>query len=147
MCYGTYHRWLWYFRLLLERKMILVDLSQVLFSNLFANLGSLAYNSPNDGKEPPEPPFNEDLIRHMVLNSLRFYRSKFKDKYVKLVIACDNSPYWRKDVFPFYKSGRKKARDNSPLDWKLIFQSLNKIRDELGIYLEIEKSTSNQVDY
>ena len=81
------------------------------------------------------PVINEDLIRHMVLNSLRYYRTQFGNKYGNLIICCDSHHYWRKDVFPYYKAGRKKNRDNSPLDWHLIFETLNKLRNEIAEYL------------
>ena len=74
---------------------------------------------------------DEDLVRHMVLNSIRSYRTKFKNEYGELVICCDSNRNWRKSFFPEYKAHRKKGREKSSLDWDNIFQSLNKIRDEL----------------
>lgn len=100
--------------------MILVDLNQVLISNLMMQI-----------KGNPKIKLDEDLIRHMVLNSLRSYIKQFKGKYGEIVICCDSRRYWRRDVFPLYKANRKKDRDKSPLDWGLIFETLNKIRDEL----------------
>ena len=79
----------------------------------------------------PRAKIDEGLIRHIVLNSLRSYTKQFKSKYGNMVICCDSKKYWRRDVFPFYKSNRKKDRDKSDLDWNLIFETLNKIRDEL----------------
>jgi hypothetical protein len=79
----------------------------------------------------PKVKLDENLIRHMVLNSLRSYVKQFKEKYGEIIICCDSKKYWRRDVFPFYKSNRKKARDESGFDWTLIFETLNKIRDEL----------------
>jgi hypothetical protein len=73
----------------------------------------------------------EDLVRHMVLNSLRMYKKKFGDKYGELVICCDDKNYWRRDIFPYYKMNRKKDREASDLDWNTIFTVLNNIRDEL----------------
>jgi 5'-3' exonuclease len=67
----------------------------------------------------------------MVLNSIRSYRSKFKKEYGELVIACDGRRYWRKEVFPYYKANRKKNREASELDWKMIFECFNKLRNEL----------------
>jgi hypothetical protein len=67
----------------------------------------------------------------MVLNSLRAYRSKYKDKYGELVICCDNRHYWRKEVFPYYKASRKKTREASEIDWTAVFETLNTIRDEI----------------
>ena len=50
--------------------MIIVDLSQVMISNLMMQLG----NHTNTEVE-------EDLLRHMILNSIRSYNMKFKDEY------------------------------------------------------------------
>ena len=49
----------------------------------------------------------EDLIRHMILNSLRMHRVKHKDKFGELVICSDGPHNWRKDFFPPYKFKRK----------------------------------------
>jgi 5'-3' exonuclease, N-terminal resolvase-like domain/T4 RNase H, C terminal len=103
--------------------MLIIDLNQVLISNLMQQLNSHASMK-----------LDENLIRHMVLNSLRSYVKQFRQKYGEVVIACDSRKYWRKDVFPFYKANRKKDRDASVHDWTLIFESLNKIRDELAAF-------------
>jgi hypothetical protein len=76
----------------------------------------------------------ENLLRHFILNSIRSYNSKFKDKYGEMIIACDDKNYWRRQMFPYYKANRKKDRETSTLDWNAIFQSLNKIRDEIKEY-------------
>lgn len=99
---------------------VLVDLNQVLISNLMQQINS-----------DPKMQLDEGLIRHMVLNSLRSYVRQFKDKYGNIIICCDSKKYWRRDVFPLYKANRKKARDESGHDWTLIFETLNKVRDEL----------------
>lgn len=100
--------------------MILIDLNQVLISNLMMTVNS-----------DPSIKLNENLIRHTVLNSLRSYIQQFRSKYGNVVICCDSKKYWRRDIFPFYKCNRKKDRDKSEFDWGLIFETLNKIRDEL----------------
>ena len=100
--------------------MILIDLNQVLISNLMQQINS-----------NPKMKLDEPLIRHMVLNSLRSYAKQFKSKYGDIVVACDSKKYWRRDIFPFYKAHRKSDREKSEFDWHLIFQTLNKIRDEL----------------
>lgn len=100
--------------------MIILDLNQVMISNLMVQLG----NHTNAEVE-------EDILRHMILNSIRMYRQKFKAEYGDLVIACDDKNYWRRKVYPYYKANRKKARDKSEMDWTKIFEALNKIRSEL----------------
>jgi hypothetical protein len=99
---------------------ILVDMNQVLIAAVMQQIGS-----------NPKAHLDEGLIRHMVLNSLRSYAKQFKQKYGNIIICCDSKKYWRRDVFPFYKSNRKKDRDKSGFDWSLIFDTLNKVRDEL----------------
>lgn len=101
--------------------MIIVDFSNTIISNLMVELGHSGSDSPD-----------EDLLRHMVLNSLRKYQRKFKGEYGEMVIACDAGNLWRKDVFPYYKANRAKAKEESSLDWSSIFQTLNKIRDEIA---------------
>lgn len=101
--------------------MILVDLNQVVISNLMQQIGG----------NKSTMKLEEDLIRHMVLNSLRSYSRKFKQEYGEMVICCDNKTYWRRKVFPLYKANRKKDRDASTLDWGLIFETMSKLRAEL----------------
>jgi hypothetical protein len=92
----------------------------------------------------------ENMVRHMILNSLRSYRSKFRDEYGELVIACDNSNYWRKKIFPYYKANRKKSREKSDLDWKSIFDCMNMIRAELKEFfpykvIDIESAEADDI--
>ena len=100
--------------------MIIFDYNQVAISSLMEQIGS--------SKKPVE----EDLVRHMILNVIRTYVKKFKEKYgPEVIIACDNKNYWRRDVFPEYKASRKKSRDASGHDWTSIFEVLGKIKQEL----------------
>ena len=119
--------------------MIIVDLSQVMLSNLMMQLG----NHTNAQIE-------ESMVRHMVLNSLRSYKMKFSDEFGELVIACDNTNYWRKQAFPYYKANRKKNQEKSEMDWKAIFECLNKIRTELKEYfpyrvVDIESAEADDI--
>jgi hypothetical protein len=119
--------------------MILVDLNQVMISNLMAQIGS---HTNID--------LDENLLRHMVLNALRGYKNKFSNEYGELVICCDSTNIWRKDIYPYYKAHRKKARQDSELDWSSLFDSLNKIRDELKEYfpyknIQIDKAEADDV--
>ena len=100
--------------------MILIDMNQVCISNLMMQIGSKRQND-----------VDENLVRHMVLNSLRMYRSRFYEEYGELVLCYDSKKYWRREFFPNYKSNRKKDREATGLDWNLIFETLNNIRDEI----------------
>jgi 5'-3' exonuclease len=100
--------------------MIIFDYNQVAISSLMEQIGS--------SKKPVE----EDLVRHMILNVIRTYVKKFKEKYgPEVIIACDNKNYWRREIFPEYKASRKKTRAASGHDWTSIFEVLGKIKQEL----------------
>lgn len=73
----------------------------------------------------------EDMIRHMILNSIRMYNKKFRKEYGQMVIATDSSN-WRRDAFPQYKFKRRDGRDESPLDWNEIFRIINLVFEEIG---------------
>jgi hypothetical protein len=73
---------------------------------------------------------DENLIRHMILNTIRMYRQKFK-KYGEIVIVADAGGNWRKDVYPEYKAKRKQNREDSKIDWDEAFRIINMILSEL----------------
>lgn len=73
---------------------------------------------------------DENLIRHMILNSVRMYRQKFKD-YGEMVIVADAGGNWRKDVYPEYKGKRKSNREESKIDWDRAFANINMVLDEI----------------
>jgi len=100
--------------------MIIVDLNQVMISNFMSQIG----NHTNIEVD-------EDLLRHMILNSLRSYNAKFRSEYGEMVIAADAGNNWRKQIFPYYKANRKKSRDASELDWNKIFTILNGVREDI----------------
>ena len=104
-----------------EYIMILIDYTQVVLGSIIVSL--------NRGED-----LDDKLVRHITLNNLRYYRSRFKEEYGELVICTDDKHYWRRDYFPNYKINRKKDRASSPYDWNEIFSAVNMIRDELDIY-------------
>jgi 5'-3' exonuclease len=91
------------------------------------------------------------LVRHMILNTIRTYVKKFKATHgPEVVIACDSKNYWRREMFSFYKAGRKKARDASGHDWSSIFECLGKIKEELKLHspykvVEVETCEADDV--
>lgn len=102
--------------------MILCDYSQTMRACVAAEIG---FSKRID--------VTEDLLRHMILNSLRASVSKFKREYGELVLAVDHrAGYWRREVFPYYKAKRAKASKESPLDWRSIYATLDKIREEFA---------------
>ena len=104
--------------------MIIVDINQIMISNLMVQI---------NGRDAPE--LNEDLVRHMVLNSLRAHNKKFRKEYGEMVIACDSSNVWRREIFPNYKAGRKANRAKSEHDWTMIFDIISKVKNEIKAFL------------
>jgi len=103
--------------------LILIDYNQVAIANLMEQIGS------------SRTAVDESLVRHMILNTIRTYVKKFKESHgPEVVIACDNKKYWRRDIFPYYKAHRRKARESSGHDWTSIFEVLHKIKEELRIH-------------
>ena len=103
--------------------MILVDMSQISLASMMMHLNMNKTTKPD-----------ESMVRHMILNSLRMYRMRFKEEYGELILCFDSRHYWRRDHFPNYKAGRKKSREDSNLDWDAIFGCLNDIKQELKDY-------------
>lgn len=79
----------------------------------------------------PEDPISEGMIRHLILDTMRYNMTKFKEQYPITVLAFDSSKgYWRRDIAPYYKRNRKEKRDADPRDWEMIFSAINKITEE-----------------
>lgn len=100
--------------------MIIVDYSGIAIASIFSQLKS--------------DKIEEAFIRHLILNTLRMYNVKYRAKYGRMVLACDGGS-WRKHVYPEYKAGRRKNREESTLDWTEIFRILNKVQDEIAEHL------------
>ena len=59
--------------------MILVDLNQVMIANMMMQIG----NHQN-------AQIDEGMLRHMILNTLRYNRQKFHNEFGELVICADD---------------------------------------------------------
>jgi len=119
--------------------MILVDLNQVLISNLMAQTRGQLEELPD-----------KNMLRHMVLNSLRGYNLKFKEEYGTPVLCADGANPWRREFFPNYKHARRKGRDESTKDWTSLFQMIGEIRDEIAqnfpyIVLHIDRVEADDI--
>jgi len=96
--------------------MILLDYNQIALSNIIVQ-------KLND----------EDMIRHMILNSIRMYNKKYRGEYGQMVICADGMNTWRREYFPEYKANRRKGRsEDTGTDWNEIFRILNLVREEIA---------------
>lgn len=101
--------------------MILIDYSQVALATI------LTFQRELKGDEDEV----KNLIRHVTLSTIKSYKKKYGKEYGDIVICTDGRKYWRKEVYQYYKAGRKKARDASDLNWKLIFDTLSEMREDI----------------
>tara|TARA_R100000152_G_C6781183_1_gene215157 strand:+ start:3417 stop:4259 length:843 start_codon:yes stop_codon:yes gene_type:complete len=97
--------------------MILVDMSQVILGNIFGYTKDISEA-------------DENLIRHLTLNSLRMYKNKFK-KYGDMILVFDSGDYWRKEEFPHYKGTRKLKQEEKKEMWSNLWNIVSMVRDEL----------------
>ena len=100
--------------------MIVIDMNQIALANLMMNM------KMNNNKT-----IDENMVRHMILNSIRMYRKEHHNEYGEVVLTWDSKHSWRRDYFPEYKASRRKGREESDLNWDDIFGTLNKIRNEI----------------
>lgn len=99
--------------------MILIDFTQTIIAGLMAQM------KMNDGE------VSEDMLRHMIINSVRNYQKKYARDYGEIVLCTDAAHPWRRDYYPLYKAGRKKTREASDLDWTMLFNTLQKVKEEI----------------
>ncbi len=116
-----------------------MDMNQISLASLMMHLNMTKANEPD-----------ENLVRHMILNSIRMYRTDFNQEFGEIVLTYDSKHYWRRDYFPNYKAGRKKGRENDNKNWDAIFNCLNKIKSEFKEnlpykYLEIYGAEADDI--
>lgn len=98
--------------------MILIDMNQISVGIILQEFkGNISYD--------------EGLIRHMIINSIRSIRNKFHKEYGEIILCYDNKNSWRKSIFPYYKIKRKEKRENSNINWNNLFEIMSKIKQEI----------------
>ena len=107
--------------------MILLDFSNIIVGSIMVA-----------NKIPDEERTSHDFIRHLVLNSIRNYRIKYKKTYGEIVVCTDSKSSWRKGVYPYYKAHRKAIREKQKtekgMDWSLLFKTIHEIIDEIDTF-------------
>ena len=99
--------------------MIIIDMNQISLASLMMDLNMRKSNEVDEG-----------MVRHMILNSIRLYRTQFNKEYGEVILTYDSKHYWRREYFPNYKASRRKGRENDKEKWDAIFGVLNKIKSE-----------------
>ena len=118
--------------------MILIDLSQIMVASTMMSM------------EKNQSQVDISMVRHMILNSLRMYRSKYHPEYGELVLCCDGRHSWRREHFPQYKASRKTNREADSREWSQIFGCLDTIKSELKEffpykYIQIDEAEADDI--
>ena len=118
--------------------MILIDFTQTIIAGLMAQL------KMNGGE------MSEDMLRHMILNSVRNYQKKYSGDYGEITLCTDAANPWRRDFYPQYKANRKKSREADDKDWGMIFDTLHKVKMEIKEnfpyrYMYVEKCEADDI--
>jgi len=118
--------------------MILIDFTQTIIAGLMAQL------KMNDEV------LSEDILRHMILNSVRNYQKRYGSDYGQIVLCTDAPNPWRREFYPQYKANRKKSRDADDRDWGMIFQTLQKVKDEIRdnfpyVYMSVDNAEADDI--
>jgi len=101
---------------------ILVDFNQTAISTLMAQM------TPKEVEKFAEE--HVPLLKYMILNCLRSYRTKYGAEFGELIICTDRNS-WRKKAYAQYKAHRHTERAASSINWTLIFDSLYDLQRDL----------------
>ena len=94
---------------------------------------------------------DKEMVRHMVINSLRGFNLKFKSHYGNNIVLCaDAGDPWRRDIYPNYKHARRKGRVDSATDWDNIFNMITEIKNEIAenfpyVMMYVEKAEADDI--
>ena len=116
--------------------MILVDFSSLIMSSIMVQIKDI-----NE---------NPDLIRHMVFNMIRRYNVEYREQFGETIICFDSKNNWRKETFPEYKANRKKNREESDVDWSMIFDIIGEVKENLKTFspyrcIEVERCEADDI--
>lgn len=97
-----------------------MDMNQVVIASMMAAMG-------NHTNAPLEP----RAIKHITFNSIRANKIKFEKDFGELVICADDTNYWRKNDFPYYKARRKEDQKKSEINWSELFKIMAEVRNDI----------------
>lgn len=105
------------------KKTILIDFNNLAFRYFF--LKEVAVYTPKP---------NFDVWRYMVCEVI--HKWMYLEKGInEVVIAVDDRNPWRKSYFSRYKESRKKKRDKTDVDFKLLYGAIDKLAADLKHFM------------
>ena len=110
--------------------MILVDFSSIIHRMIHTSIAQ-AKPSKKDGKFVTSEFVG--LTKYYIFQELFGIKQEHGPNFGDIVICLDKSAdgYWRKDILPSYKSGRKKGRQESEVDFAEVFKEIDALTEQL----------------
>jgi hypothetical protein len=110
---------------------VITDYSQIALAAIYADSAA-----QDCAKHPSDE--SRNMIKHFMLNSIRYNYVQHKAKFGGMVIACDsNKGYWRREYFENYKVGRRMAKakgDDTGIEWNFVFSVIDETINDLQTY-------------
>lgn len=129
--------------------MILIDFSSIIHRMIHTSVANAKPNK-KDGKYITSEFIG--LTKYYILQDLFSVKQEHGSKFGDIVICLDKSSdgYWRKDVYPGYKAGRKKGRDESEVDFSAVFQEIEGLINQIKTNLpwkviEVPKAEADDI--
>lgn len=74
------------------------------------------------------------LTKYYIFQELFTIKQEHSGKFGDMVVCLDNSSggYWRKDVFPDYKSNRAGSKEESQINFNEVFLHINELTDQIA---------------
>lgn len=110
--------------------MILIDFSSIIHRMIHSSVANIKPAKEN-GKFITSEFIG--LTKYYIFQELFSIKQEHGPNFGELVICLDKSSdgYWRKDVYPGYKAGRKKGREESEIDFAEVFSNIDALIEQI----------------
>lgn len=110
--------------------MIVIDFSSIIHRTIHTSIANIKPAKQNGSYITSD---FVGLAKYFILQELFNISTEHSRRFGDLIICLDKTSdgYWRKDVYPGYKAGRKKGREESEIDFKEVFAEINDLIDQV----------------
>lgn len=96
-----------------------------------------------------DPDIKKNMVRHVIIKNIIDWKTEFERKYGSVVLCDDiRGNSWRKDIFPYYKAGRRKNLTEKDIEF---FNTIHMVKEEISnvfkhwTYLQVEKAEADDI--
>lgn len=126
------------------RPLVIIDFSHLYVRSLYASIRDAKPTIINGKYVTNEI---EHMFKHTIFNILKRINTTIEGE---MLLALDDSDYWRKDVDEHYKGTRKLKKQSEKVNWVEIKEIVDKITDEIPNYfpfkvLKVHKAEADDI--